>query len=185
MRPPKDPNNPLRLLRVALQSAENPLSPRVLAKRIGIGISPSTIRSLECGRVSLSQKHLNMISSSLGAAWAGQRKEWWSILTGRQYCADDYKKWKEVDFDRKSEIAALCKGLESFLLAVDDGKFTRVSDEVYQTIFALAQKHVGSFRTQAGLKLFLELTKMDLRQEGLKRVRGAGHPDRLEKIPSR
>ena len=191
MRPPNDPTNPLRQLRVALGSAENPCRASTIAKRLGT--SRDTILSIECGRRNkglLTHELKTSITVHLGARWDEVDKTWKSLLTGEPFSKDDYDIWTKIACDREAETEALCKGLARFLHKLTDAKFKLVADEVYEVIYELVRKHTkGNDWYRVLAELGPDFWEMDLwignTPNGPRRARGPKPEEKSSKRPMR
>src|ERR1700740_1122354 len=106
---PKNVNNPLRRLRVALAKDGVPMSQDALSKKIGVPVD--TIKSTEAGRLGkgMPGKPIrDAIFTHLGVVWNDQAKEWRFLFGNLPPSLEKVERYHAAPIDRETEIHAIC-----------------------------------------------------------------------------
>ena len=129
-RPPKKGNedNPLRRLRDALGTDQAPIPQHELAELLNL--SPETVKSIEAGRRSLTEKLLEWIYVNLGAYWSERQRTWTSIGSREPFTREASDRWRQAGLDRDLESHSLMLRLMLLLEYAPEEKFKQIADTV-------------------------------------------------------
>lgn len=129
-RPPKKENehNPLRKLREALGVDGNPIPQYEIAALLGL--STETIKSIEVGRLRVTEKLLEKIYLDLGASWSKKTLVWIDAAGGEPFTLKHSERWCQAGFNRDVETDAMLLRLMVVLDSAPKEKFKKIVDTV-------------------------------------------------------